>query len=865
MQPAGKANIMKQSNAKKGDFRDLYDVGKKLGEGTFGMVFECTKKKEKQDSTVYAVKMLEHQSSWWGQMSRSANVQWEVFAQEFEMMRKMEHENVIKLFDVFADTHFLYFVMDKYENSLIAAALPCLQKGKKGMPSACIGEIAGQMLASIVYLHDQKIVHRDVKADNYLVDGEQFRGRKFKVVLTDLSTARYLEDGVFLKEMMGTMQYWAPEIIARYYTHKVDCWAVGVILWCMLTLKFPFNTVQETYTKKLTFRPDKMTNEQFDLCCLLLEKNPAKRVTANDARNHQWVSEAMKKHAQMIAKNQTKDDDDNLGSFAPSDSGPDDAGEMGFGDVKKVVDEEGKKRREKNLEDQKDKYNRGERDALSIEDKITQQAGEGSGGSAAKDDGGLVQKDKQRAGEAKNYAWWAKERCVSKNVPDISTDCTEKSEQREDADDPAREQAGDMALTEPANVQELKDQLTDYKIDVAKYSAQAMKGLFHELESQECRMVLRGGGEVVRVVDLLALRVRSAKSNILIESEQTLKDGTQKTVNRLPAVMRQAGGSGLDRAKAEVKRLLASELGTSDDVVQVEIKVQDPNQEQASNKQVSKSYPGLTTVYRKTFFDAVVNMNAPKDLLQKVGLPTEVPFKNTLQDGSISTFKWLTVEEIQRDKVVVSAPKKKLAEFEGFKPLVQGMWTEDKLIEQFKAHRIDTTKFGVGTARSIKEFAQESNTGETRLFSNGQELRRQLEILIVKIKNPIGAYLVETGHSFGKGQTRQKNAFPATKVRPFEDKVWAVRRLLGEVDIPYSSSKIIFGPRRVEKQESPSYPGVITVYLKQVVEVQLENIDVNNLGGSDMGRDKWFKSAPAASGQKADGDFPLEHSKSGFS
>merc|ERR1719159_2180120 len=100
----------------------------------------------------------------------------------------------------------------------------------------------------------------------------------------------------------------------------------------------------------------------------------------------------------------------------------------------------------------------------------------------------------------------------------------------------------------------------------------------------------------------------------------------------------------------------------------------------------------------------------------------------------------------------------------------------------------------------MAQFVQETNTGETRLYSNGKEIRRQLELLIVKIRNPVGAYLVETGHSFG-GQSRQKNAFPATKIRPFEDKVWAVRRLLGEVDIPYSSSTIIFGPRRVEMSE----------------------------------------------------------------
>lgn len=351
-------------------------------------------------------------------------------------------------------------------------------------------------------------------------------------------------------------------------------------------------------------------------------------------------------------------------------------------------------------------------------------------------------------------------------------------------------------------------------------------------------MVLRGD-TVQRVVDLLALRVRTPSSKLLIEES---KDGQSKA--RLPAAVRQAGGAGVEKFRAEIKRMLKSEFGTTDDVVQVEIKVQSPNQERTSYEQPSPAYPGLSTVYRKTFFDAMVNTRATADQLKKVGITgsSETSFKQTADDGVSTSFRWAAAEELTREKIQVSVPKKTLAEFEGFAPLIkEGGWTEDNLRSEFSKHKIDTSKFGVGTARSMKEFAQESNTGETKLLSNGSELRRHLDILIVKIKNPIGAYLIETGHSFGKGQTKQKNAFPATKVRPFEDKVWAVRRLLGEVDIPYSSSKIIFGPRRVEKQESPSYPGVMTVYLKQVVEVQLDQIDIANLGGKDMGKDKWFK------------------------
>jgi len=283
----------------------------------------------------------------------------------------------------------------------------------------------------------------------------------------------------------------------------------------------------------------------------------------------------------------------------------------------------------------------------------------------------------------------------------------------------------------------------------------------------------------------------------------------------------------------------------------VDINVQNPVKDRVSYSQLSKSYPGLTALYQKTFVDAEVNMSAPDSELKRFGVPGEDAFH--IPSGDVETgYAWMTAEEAANSCVTVSAPSQTLEDLEGFKPsMCPGGWTEDKMTEAYKQHNIDTSKLGVGTARSMKQFVAETNTGETHLFSNGYELRRHLDILIVKIVNPIGAYLIETGHNFGQGQTRKRDCFPATKVRPFEDKVWAVRRLLGEVDIPYSSSKIIFGPRRVEKQESPSYPGVMTVYNKQVVLVQLMDLDINNLGGDDMGRDKWFTHKPIIDSKKA--------------
>jgi len=284
-----------------------------------------------------------------------------------------------------------------------------------------------------------------------------------------------------------------------------------------------------------------------------------------------------------------------------------------------------------------------------------------------------------------------------------------------------------------------------------------------------------------------------------------------------------------------VKRLLAQELGTTTEVVQVELK----ESEQHTYRQDSKAYPCLSSVYRKSVFNATINLRASAAELAQLGLPDEKAFTNTA-GGITSTYKWYTPDEVKANNVRNDFPQKVVKEVEGFRPLAQDTWTESALEKVLEQHGIDTTKFGVGTARSIAQFVDETNSGETNLLSDGSTLRRHLNLLILKIQNNMGAFMIETGHSFGMGQKSQKNAFPATKIRPFEDKVWAVRRFLSEVDIPYWSSKIVFGPERVEKLDSPSYPGVTTVYCKQVVEVQLMAVDIANLDVGDNGTDKWF-------------------------
>jgi len=838
LQPKGKVVLLKESQRE--DFRDVYTVGTRLGAGAFGTVYECIKKKG--DSTLYAVKMMEHQSSWWGRLSSSQEAQWQTFVQEFQMLKVVEHPRLVRMVGVFVDEDFVYFVMDKYETSLIQAVLPMLKKSSRGIAPPLLAEVTKQMLESIAYLHSNMILHRDVKADNYLVDGTEFKGRDFKVVLTDMSTARYLENGVFLKDIVGTREYWAPELITRSYAHQVDVWAVGVCFWCMMTAKFPFASMQDRFKKHLK-KTDRMNSEQFSLVSAMLNKAYKDRITAAAALENPWLIRECKKHKDSIVGQRLSDEPADVGGNSASMEDFDDT--QGFGHTRQQSmdsQQEGgpdgeQKRFNKKMKEAAERHAQGHKSALAMDEKVQE----------AKDE---KTASNQRPGESRAYEWWSEERCSSKQVPDYRTRCSRLATATSDSS--IRMESGDTVVGEPANIEWMENLFREKKVDTSSWGkgqAKTMSHLKDELQLHECSLLLRGD-KLIRMVDLIVVRIQSKDGKTLVESSQTFSDGRARQVQRFPAVMCRAKGKGRESAKAEIVRLLQNELKSTPDILKVDFEGELLS-ELITERAGSQSYPGLDSIYRKFFFTAQVNENARPAQLESVGLPSCSPFQTTLQDGTQVKWEWWDSQKCQQQGLPVNPQPTILnSDFEGYQQIEGSRWQEDSLVQLLTKHRVQTKLFGVGDARSISQLVAEVNSGETRLFEKPQspgDLRRYLEILIVRIKNPSGACLVETGHSFGGGQSRQRNLFPATKLRPFEDAIWAVRRLLAELDIPFSSAKTTFGPRRTEISNSPSYPSITTVYLKQVVEVQLEDISYENLDNNDIAA-KWYQTQPPAEG-----------------
>ena len=254
-----------------------FDVIKQLGVGSFGTVYLVSHKKTKGQ---YALKVIDKNLR--ENLEEKAN-----FNREVEIMYKLNHPNIVKLYGHFEDDNCCYFLMQYipkrslFDIITIPGQAPNLK---------LIASVMKDLLSAVYYLHNMKptIIHRDIKPENILLDDNS------KAYLTDFGWSNYMTGQRRRQTVCGTPLYLPPEMVTHVgHDETVDIWCIGVLLFELITGNPPFEgmtfeAVRNNIAKLRISWPKVMDPDAKDLCSRILKLNGKDRLPIEQILGHNF-------------------------------------------------------------------------------------------------------------------------------------------------------------------------------------------------------------------------------------------------------------------------------------------------------------------------------------------------------------------------------------------------------------------------------------------------------------------------------------------------------------------------------------------------------------------------------------------------
>jgi serine/threonine protein kinase len=230
----------------------------KIGEGSYGEVFLTSKKNSKE---IFATKKVEKQKI----MSEKLR---QYFLNEIEILKNLNHPNIMQLVEIKSSHNNIYLITEYCNGGTLSDNLTLHQKMHKSpLPEKTVIYLMKQIADAVHYLHERRIIHRDLKMENILLHFENLDDRKklnllkAKVKIIDFGFARYLNNDSISSSIVGSPLNMAPDILHALadsswrknlkYNEKADIYSIGVIMFILLIGKPPFNAgdYKDLYSK----------------------------------------------------------------------------------------------------------------------------------------------------------------------------------------------------------------------------------------------------------------------------------------------------------------------------------------------------------------------------------------------------------------------------------------------------------------------------------------------------------------------------------------------------------------------------------------------------------------------------------------
>ncbi|XP_015248291.1 PREDICTED: calcium/calmodulin-dependent protein kinase type 1D [Cyprinodon variegatus] len=263
------------------DIKKIFDFKEVLGTGAFS---EVVLAQEKLSGRMFAVKCIPKKALK-GKESSIEN--------EIAVLRRIKHENIVALEDIYESPDHLYLIMQLVSGGELFDRI--VEKGFYTEKDA--STLIRQVLDAVNYLHKLGIVHRDLKPENLLYFNPQDES---KIMISDFGLSKMEGSGDVMSTACGTPGYVAPEVLAQKpYSKAVDCWSIGVIAYILLCGYPPFYDENDSKLFEQILKADyefdapywdDISDSAKDFISCLMEKDPARRFTCDQALRHPWIA-----------------------------------------------------------------------------------------------------------------------------------------------------------------------------------------------------------------------------------------------------------------------------------------------------------------------------------------------------------------------------------------------------------------------------------------------------------------------------------------------------------------------------------------------------------------------------------------------
>uniref|UniRef100_A0A182QAS4 non-specific serine/threonine protein kinase n=1 Tax=Anopheles farauti TaxID=69004 RepID=A0A182QAS4_9DIPT len=253
----------------------FYEIEKTIGKGNFAVVKLARHRITKNE---VAIKIIDKSQLDPGNLQK--------VYREVEIMKRLDHPHVIKLYQVM-ETQSMIYIVSEYASQ--GEIFDYIAKYGRLNERAARNKF-WQILSAVEYCHNKGIVHRDLKAENLLLDS------KMDIKIADFGFSNFYKKGELLATWCGSPPYAAPEVFEgkRYTGPEIDIWSLGVVLYVLVCGALPFDgsTLQSLRDRVLSGRfriPFFMSSDCESLIRKMLVLDPSRRFSIDQIKRHRWM------------------------------------------------------------------------------------------------------------------------------------------------------------------------------------------------------------------------------------------------------------------------------------------------------------------------------------------------------------------------------------------------------------------------------------------------------------------------------------------------------------------------------------------------------------------------------------------------